>query len=75
MLNTIIYVVAAIAIIGFIILVGVPGTDALKKPIVALFSKIKKVPPGAVAEVAKGTTGTVSEIAEAAAQGFKYFSY
>ncbi len=75
MLNTIIYVVAAIAIIGFIILVGVPGTDALKKPIVALFSKIKKTPPGAVAEVVKGTTGTASELAEAASKGFKYFSY
>ncbi len=63
MLQTIIYVIVAIAILGFIILVGVPGTEALKKPIVSLFSKMKKAPPEVKSE-------TVSEVAKAA---MKYF--
>ncbi len=64
MLNTIIYVIAVIAILGFIILVGVPGTEALKKPIVSLFSKMKKIPPAAA------NSDVVSEVAKKA---MKYF--
>jgi hypothetical protein len=63
MLNTIIYVVAAIAIIGFIILVGVPGTEALKKPIVGFFNTIKKTPVGKVAKVAVETAKVAVETA------------
>jgi hypothetical protein len=68
MLNTIIYVIAVIAILGFIILVGVPGTEALKKPIVSLFSKMKKAAPSVGKEGANAEV--VSEVAKKA---MKYF--
>ncbi len=67
MLQTIIYVIAAIAIIGFIILVGVPGTDALKKPISSLFSKMKKIPPA----VKEGANPNLAS--EVAKHAMKYF--
>ncbi len=67
MLNTIIYVIAVIAILGFIILIGVPGTEALKKPLISLFGKMKKIPPAA--KEAAGSE-VVSEVAK---QAMKYF--
>jgi len=71
MLNTIIYVVAAIAILGFIILIGVPGTEALKKPLVSFFSKMKKTAPAAAAAVKDGANPKLAS--DVAAKAMKYF--
>lgn len=71
MLNTIIYIVAAIAIIGFIILIGVPGTEALKKPLVSFFSKIKKTAPAAANAVKDGANPNL--VKEVAAHAMKYY--